>query len=213
MQALRSKLTYANVISTVCLFLILGGSAYAATQLPKNSVGTRQIKNGAISGPKIKRGSIEAIKLTALAQSTLQGAKGPRGPKGATGAKGATGGKGDRGAAGPPGPSGNPGAYATVLSEGSPVFQGTHPGFDAVERVETGVYCLTPSPGTNISHPLTSTDWMHSVDEGLAQPSSGGETAECPGGKLEVHTYKIEGTPAGVASTDEVSFTVFAPGN
>jgi len=39
MRALRSKLTYANVISTLCLFLLLGGgAAMAAGQLARNSV-------------------------------------------------------------------------------------------------------------------------------------------------------------------------------
>ena len=41
---LRGKLTYANVVSTLCLFLLLGGGAYAATHLKKNSVGTGQNK-------------------------------------------------------------------------------------------------------------------------------------------------------------------------
>ena len=41
----RSKLTYANVVSTLCLFLVLGGTgAYAASQLAKNSVGPGQLK-------------------------------------------------------------------------------------------------------------------------------------------------------------------------
>jgi hypothetical protein len=213
MQALRSKLTYANVISTLCLFLVLGGSAYAATQLRKNSVGSRQIKNGAITGPKIKKASIEAIKLTALAQSTLQGAKGARGPKGATGAKGAKGDTGSRGANGSTGATGSSGAYATVLNEATPIFQGTHPGFDAVERVVTGVYCLTPAAGTSITHPLTSTDWLNSVDGSIAEPIAGGKTAQCANGKLEVHTYDFQGTPVEATPTDEVSFTVFAPGN
>jgi hypothetical protein len=40
MERLRNKLTYANVISTLCLCLLVGGgTAFAATQLPKNSVG------------------------------------------------------------------------------------------------------------------------------------------------------------------------------
>jgi hypothetical protein len=43
------RLTYANVVAKLALFVALGGSAYAATQLKKNSVGTRQLKNGAVS--------------------------------------------------------------------------------------------------------------------------------------------------------------------
>ena len=35
----RPRLSYANVVSTLCLFLLLGGGAYAATKLAKNSVG------------------------------------------------------------------------------------------------------------------------------------------------------------------------------
>src|SRR4051794_13795005 len=34
---IRSALTYANVMATVAVFLALGGGAYAALKLPKNS--------------------------------------------------------------------------------------------------------------------------------------------------------------------------------
>lgn len=43
---LRLKLTYANVIATIALFLALGGGAWAATAFPRNSVGSAQIKTG-----------------------------------------------------------------------------------------------------------------------------------------------------------------------
>ncbi len=47
-----SRLTYANVVATVALFVALGGSSYAALELPANSVGQRQIAFpiGAASG-------------------------------------------------------------------------------------------------------------------------------------------------------------------
>ena len=41
----RPKLSYANVIATVALFLALTGGAYAANVLPRSSVGTSQIKD------------------------------------------------------------------------------------------------------------------------------------------------------------------------
>jgi hypothetical protein len=45
----------ALVISIVALFVALGGSSYAAiTALPANSVGTKQLKNGAVSTAKLK---------------------------------------------------------------------------------------------------------------------------------------------------------------
>jgi hypothetical protein len=77
MKRVRSKLTYANVISTLALFLVLaGGTAFAAKEmLPKNSVGSEQIKKGAVT-PK---------KLSKSARAKLAG---PRGPAGATGAQG-----------------------------------------------------------------------------------------------------------------------------
>ena len=40
---IRSKLTYSNVIASLALFIALGGAAVAAG-LPKNSVGTKQLK-------------------------------------------------------------------------------------------------------------------------------------------------------------------------
>ncbi|HYJ21281.1 MAG TPA: collagen-like protein [Solirubrobacterales bacterium] len=217
MRALRSKLTYANVISTLCLFLVLGGgAAVAATQLTKNSVGTKQIRNGAITGPKIKRASIEATKLTPLAISTLDGQKGAKGAKGATGARGATGAKGDRGATGPQGAQGvpgNPGAFATVLVNPSVGFQGSHPGFTAVERAATGAYCLTPTNGTSIAHPIASASWKESSGSAhFVEPLGGGEVSFCAAGKLEVLTYDLQELPTVAAvPSNGVAFTVFAP--
>lgn len=89
----KPRLTYANVISTLSLFLVLGGSAYAASVLPKNSVGTRQLKAAAVT----------PAKLSTAAKATLTG---PAGPAGATGAKGV---RGERGEEGPRGPQGERG--------------------------------------------------------------------------------------------------------
>jgi hypothetical protein len=65
MHRIRGKMTYANVVATLALFLVLaGGTAFAARQmLPKNSVGSRQIKNGAITAAKIKNGVITGGKI------------------------------------------------------------------------------------------------------------------------------------------------------
>lgn len=76
----RPRLTYANVMASVAVFLVLGGGAYAATSLPKNSIGTKQLKNG----------SITLAKLNAAAKTALRGAIGPQGPPGPQGAPGAT---------------------------------------------------------------------------------------------------------------------------
>lgn len=55
----------ALVISLVALFLAVAGTSYAAFSLPKNSVGTKQLKNGAVTGSKISNGAVTARKLNA----------------------------------------------------------------------------------------------------------------------------------------------------
>jgi hypothetical protein len=53
---MRPKLTYANVISTLCLFPLLGGgAAFAASHLRKNSVGSKQLKKNSVTTAKIKK--------------------------------------------------------------------------------------------------------------------------------------------------------------
>jgi hypothetical protein len=75
---LLSRLSYANVVSTLALFLALGGVSYAAVRLPANSVGTRQLKRGAVIGVKIKNRTVTSSKIGAnavtgfnIAESTL----------------------------------------------------------------------------------------------------------------------------------------------
>jgi hypothetical protein len=64
MKRFLPRPTYANVVSTLCLFLLLGGaSAFAATKLAKNSVGATQIKKNAIVTAKIKNAAVTTSKL------------------------------------------------------------------------------------------------------------------------------------------------------
>jgi hypothetical protein len=48
MHQLKGRLTYSNVMATVAVFVALGGTSYAAIKLPKNSVGSTQIKSSAV---------------------------------------------------------------------------------------------------------------------------------------------------------------------
>ena len=68
MSRVRPRLTYANVMATVAVFLALGGISYAALKLPKNSVGTKQLKKNAVTGPKVKADALTGgdIKETTL---------------------------------------------------------------------------------------------------------------------------------------------------
>ena len=55
MKRVRGHLTYANVVSSLCLFLLLGGGVtYAATHLGKNSVGAKQLKKNAVLTAKLR---------------------------------------------------------------------------------------------------------------------------------------------------------------
>lgn len=45
--------TYSSVVATLALFIALGGAAYAATSLPRNSVGSAQIRDGAVTPAKL----------------------------------------------------------------------------------------------------------------------------------------------------------------
>ncbi len=53
----------ATIIAFVALFIALGGTGYAAFSLPKNSVGTKQLKNGAVTTTKIKNRAVTASKI------------------------------------------------------------------------------------------------------------------------------------------------------
>jgi hypothetical protein len=124
-----AHVTYANVTATAALFVALGGVSYAAIRLPPGSVGTRQIRDGAVT-----RSKIDPVTRRALAGRT-----GPAGLNGAPGVNGAAGPKGDPGSVGA---AGSALAYAHVNDDGT---------FDPARSknviksalFSTGIYCLS----------------------------------------------------------------------
>src|SRR5256714_399056 len=54
----RFRPSPAMIVACVALLVALGGTSYAVTQLPNNSVGTPQLKKGAVTSLKIKDGTI-----------------------------------------------------------------------------------------------------------------------------------------------------------
>jgi hypothetical protein len=131
MHRVRGKLTYSNVISTLCLVLLLGGgTAYAAAGLDKNSVGTKQLKKEAVT----------PAKLSTAAKKTLQGPAGPQGipgPAGAQGMRGPVGEEGPEGEEGPPGKEGpqGPGAVTVeALATSSSHVLGTYAGVEILDE-------------------------------------------------------------------------------
>jgi hypothetical protein len=93
LERLRPRLTYANVVSTVCLFILLGGSAFAAAKLTG-----RDIKNNSLTGRDVKTNSLTGRDVRGLRRIDFARGQGPR--------DGAPGAKGDQGPAGPAGPTG-----------------------------------------------------------------------------------------------------------
>jgi hypothetical protein len=140
MHWLPSRWRYSNVMSTIAVFIALGGASYAATQLPKNSVGTKQIKNGqvkhadigknAVTSTDVKNGSL--LSADFKAGQLVAGAAGPQGLKGADGAQG------------PKGVAGSPGRSALTPLGADETVRGVV-GLDAEAPAATGDYRATAS--------------------------------------------------------------------
>jgi hypothetical protein len=70
MRTIRKRLSYANVVSTLALFLVLtGGAAYAASRLGHRSVGSAQLKSNAVTTAKIKANAVTTRKIKKIAIS------------------------------------------------------------------------------------------------------------------------------------------------
>jgi len=82
---LRSGLGYANVMATLAVFISLGGASYAALNLPRNSVGPNQIREGAVGASEVRDRSLRLTELKRNAVSALRGEKGDRGAPGLPG--------------------------------------------------------------------------------------------------------------------------------
>lgn len=64
MKQVRKRLTYANVMASIAVFLVLGGAtAIAANQLGKNSVGRKQLKANSVTAAKIKKNAVTTAKI------------------------------------------------------------------------------------------------------------------------------------------------------
>lgn len=188
MKRIRSKLTYANVISTLCLFLVLGtGAAFGAKKLLDGS----KIKPHSITAKQIKNKSLTA----ALFKGSL--------PSGSTGATGATGPAGSAAAsAGTAGPL----AYARVGTGlgGLPFIPAAGTSFKnvSIETTDTavGIACLNVTGSTAPVNIVASEDPVAGVDESdtlTATVDTGYTHAICPAGADAV----VETTREGAAKT------------
>lgn len=159
----RGKLTYANVISTLCLFLLLGGgTAYAASQLGKESVDTAQLAREAVTPAKLSKASKAALS----GPEGSKGATGAQGPKGDVGAVGPQGSTGEQGPRGDPGPKGDPGERGETGPPASTLWavveqDGTFArgkGILETQNLKTGLYEVKFS-----QHDVSQCDWQATV--------------------------------------------------
>jgi hypothetical protein len=179
----RPRVSAGLVISIVALVVALGGTSYAAFSLPKNSVGTKQLKKNAVTSNKVKNGSLLAVDFKA---GQLH-----RGPKG------------------DPGQNGAPGtarAFGTVAQNGT-----LAPGSKNLtsKRVSVGRYCVTPAPslGVNLT---TSAPMATGYEFEPVVPAIVHGSAFCPDGWL-ISTLHLQGVSTATLVLDDASFEVAVP--
>jgi len=70
-----SRPSPALVIAIIALIISMGGTGYAAFTLPNNSVGTKQLKNGAVTAAKVKRHSLTGAQINLKTLGTVPAAR------------------------------------------------------------------------------------------------------------------------------------------
>lgn len=68
------KYTRQNAVAFLALFVALSGTAFAATSLPKNSVGNKQIKKSAVTGVKVKKNTLTGTQINESKLKTVPNA-------------------------------------------------------------------------------------------------------------------------------------------
>jgi hypothetical protein len=80
MELVRRHLSFANVVACLALFVALGGSAYAASQINgneivKHSIGGGKLKNETITSKQVKKGSLNSSVINLSSLGTVPSAQ------------------------------------------------------------------------------------------------------------------------------------------
>ena len=167
----------ALLISIIALVAATAGTSYAALELPKDSVGAREVRKNAIRSAELKNGSVALKDLSARARAQLgagaAGQAGDRGPQGTPGAQGERGPQGERGA------PGDPASMPTSLPSGR-TLQGVYA--NQLVADEAGVPVRAP---VTFQLPVTTSPTVTVMASGAAPsaacPGTVGEPAAAPG--------------------------------
>jgi hypothetical protein len=161
-QGLRLRPSPALVVASLALAVALGGTGYAAVVLPPNSVGTAQLRPGAVVGSKVRRHSLVA--------SNFKGGQLPAGPQGLAGPAGPT---------GPAGPKGDAATklFAVVRDDGGVVRQSG--GIGVAKGAGAGRYTVTFPQSVSACVPVVSLSGTGAApDEGSASATPGTQATQ-----------------------------------
>ena len=179
MRRLTRNLSYSNVMSTLALFLALGGTSYALT-LPRNSVGSSQIRPRAVHASELATNAVRSQDvadrslglrdLSLSARASLRGISGPAGPTGPAGAPAVT--------------------YRTAVDSASGTVRGNA---TSSEQQAVGEFLI----GFNRSvDECVSTATLAIVEGGpVVDPPPGRITVGRVNGRVLVRTYDASGNP------------------
>lgn len=105
MGKLRDKITYPYVVSTLALFVALGGTGYAISELERNEVTSKHIKNAGVKNKDLAENAVTSSKVSdgSLLGEDFVAGQLPAGPQGPQGERGA---QGEQGLPGEPGRDG-----------------------------------------------------------------------------------------------------------
>jgi hypothetical protein len=179
------------VVALLALFVALSGTALATSEA---LITGADVKNNSLTGLDVRNKS--------LTPKDFRGSV--RGPRGLPGTAGQPGAKGDQGV---PGAAGTARAHAVVNL--SALFVGAYTrNFTGVQRIATGLYCLTPAAGIDraTSPAVVSPDyWASSGNDLRAYAANPG--LSCQASQYEVRT--TTGNPP--VQSNAVGFSIIVP--
>jgi hypothetical protein len=155
-------------MASVAVFIAIGGSAYAVTLLPRDSVGAAQIKRGAVGASELRAAAVGLGDISPRARGSLRGAKGDQGPAGATGV-----------------------ALHAAINSGGAAVRGDATAF--THQDGSGLYTVGFGRDVSACEAIAS---LAAVANGamLEQPTPGRITVGADGPKVVVRTYAADGS-------------------